>query len=154
MKTIDMILSRRASLDNTAYVASALADRDLARRAAEHKTMSFRERDGQGDVIDYNPAVLGALQLAPDGQAEELLAADYAGMVNDGLLFEKPLGLRSAGRTMSSHSRSGEQRRPHRERVRLTRAIAISPEKQDIQEDRGFARDARPDVDRKFNISQ
>ena len=78
-----------ASLDNTAYVASALADRDLARRVAEQKTMFFRERDGRGDVIDYN-AVMGALQLAPDGPAQELLAADYAGMVNDGLLFEKP----------------------------------------------------------------
>jgi hypothetical protein len=78
------------SLDSTAYVASALADRNLARRVAKHKTMFFRERDGQGDVIDYDAAVLGALQLAPDGSAEELLAADYAGMVNDGLLFEKP----------------------------------------------------------------
>jgi hypothetical protein len=33
---------------------------------------------------------MGALHLAPDGPAEELLAADYGGMVNDGLLFEEP----------------------------------------------------------------
>lgn len=79
-----------ASLDNTAYVASALADRDLARRVAEHKTMFFRERDGQGDVIDYMAAVTSGLHLAPDGPAAELLAGDYAGMVNDGLLFEEP----------------------------------------------------------------
>ena len=79
-----------ASLDNTRYVASALVNRDIARRVAEHKTMFFRERDGKGHVIDYDAAVLGALQLAPDGPAEGLLAADYAGMVNDGLLFEKP----------------------------------------------------------------
>ena len=52
--------------------------------------MFFRERDGHGDVIDYDAAVMGALHLAPHGSAEELLAADYAGMVNDGLLFEKP----------------------------------------------------------------
>jgi hypothetical protein len=78
------------SLDNSPYVASALADRDLARSVAKHKTMFFRERDRQGEVIDYDAAVLGALQLAPDGQAGELLAADYAGMVNDGLLFEEP----------------------------------------------------------------
>jgi hypothetical protein len=52
--------------------------------------MFFRERDRQGEVIDYDAAVLGALQLAPDGQAGELLAAEYAGMVNDGLLFEEP----------------------------------------------------------------
>ena len=43
-----------------------------------------------GDVIDYDAAVMGALHLAPDGPAEQLLAADYAGMVKDGLLFEKP----------------------------------------------------------------
>jgi hypothetical protein len=52
--------------------------------------MFFRERDGRGAVIDYTAAVTGALHLAPDGPAEELLAADYAGMVNDGLLFEEP----------------------------------------------------------------
>lgn len=52
--------------------------------------MFFRERDGRGDVIDYEAAVMGALRLAPDGPAEELLAADYAGMVKDGLLFEQP----------------------------------------------------------------
>lgn len=68
-----------ASIDNTAYVASALTDRDLARRVAEHKTMFFRERDGQGDVIDYDAAVMGALHLAPDGQAEELLAINLRG---------------------------------------------------------------------------
>ena len=79
-----------ASLDTTAYPASALGDRDLARRVAEQKTMFFRERDERGDAIDYNAAVMGALQLAPDGPAQALLAADYAGMVNDGLLFEKP----------------------------------------------------------------
>ena len=79
-----------ASLDDTPYVASALADRDLARQVAEHKTMFFRERDGRGDLVDYEAAVTGALRLAPDGPAEEVLAADYAGMVNDGLLFEQP----------------------------------------------------------------
>ena len=55
-----------ASLDDTPYVASALADRNLARRVAEHKTMFFRERDRRGDVIDYEAAVMGALRLAPE----------------------------------------------------------------------------------------
>lgn len=41
-----------------------------------------------GKVIDYNDAVRGGLQLVPDGTAEELLAADYAGLVADGLVFE------------------------------------------------------------------
>lgn len=46
-----------ASLDKTTYVASALADRASRDAWAEHKTMFFRERDGPGDVIDYNAAV-------------------------------------------------------------------------------------------------
>ena len=77
-----------ASLDRTGFVASAIADRDLARRVARHKSIFFREKDGEGAVIDYETAVRGELQLVPDGAAEETLAADYAGMVSDGLVFE------------------------------------------------------------------
>ena len=44
-----------ASLDKTTYVGSRRSG--LARRVAEHKTMFFRERDGHGDVIDYDAAV-------------------------------------------------------------------------------------------------
>jgi len=77
-----------ASLDRAGFVASAIGDRDLARRVARHKSIFFRERDSQGLIIDYRAAVRGGLQLVPDGAAEEALAADYAGMVTDGLLFE------------------------------------------------------------------
>lgn len=77
-----------ASLDRAGFVASAIADRDLAQRVARHKSIFFREKDAQGLIIDYEAAVRGGLQLVPDGAAEELLAADYAGMVTDGLVFE------------------------------------------------------------------
>ena len=78
-----------ASLDRAGFAASAIADRELARRVARHKTVFFREKDGQGVIIDYEAAVRGGIQLVPDGAAEELLAADYAGMVTDGLVFEE-----------------------------------------------------------------
>jgi hypothetical protein len=78
-----------AALDQAGFVASAIADRDLAQRVARHKSMFFREKDCQGATIDYDAAVRGGLQLVPDGDAEEVLAADYAGMVSDGLVFEE-----------------------------------------------------------------
>lgn len=77
-----------ASLDRAGFVASAIADRDLAQCVARHKSIFFREKDAQGLIIDYEAAVRGGLQLVPDGAAEKLLAADYAGMVTDGLVFE------------------------------------------------------------------
>ena len=70
------------------FVASAISDRELAQQVARHKSVFFREKDAEDRVIDYEDAVRGGLQLVPDGEAEELLAKDYAGMVNDGLLFE------------------------------------------------------------------
>ncbi len=78
------------SMDRAGYADAAIADRDLAHRVARHKGMFFRERDGDGVAIDYEAAVHGELRLVPDGAAEELLAADYAGMVSDGLVFEEP----------------------------------------------------------------
>lgn len=75
-----------AQLDKVGIVAKALADRDLARQVAEHKTVYFREKDTQGLEIDYATAVNGGLQLVPDGKARDLLATDYRKMLDDGLL--------------------------------------------------------------------
>jgi hypothetical protein len=50
----------------------------------------FREKDKNGEFIDYNVAVEGHLQLVPDGAASQKLADDYRGMSEDGLLFEDP----------------------------------------------------------------
>ena len=78
-----------ASLDHAGFVQTAIADRDLAQRVARHKSFFFRESDADGAVINYEHAVGGGLQLVPTGAAEESLAADYDGMVRDGLVFEE-----------------------------------------------------------------
>jgi hypothetical protein len=78
------------SLDATPFVDAALRDRDLAQRVARHKSVFFREKEAQGEPIDYDAAVCGGLQLVPDGAAVRLLADDYAAMIADGLFFGEP----------------------------------------------------------------
>ncbi len=46
-----------ARLDTAGLAAAALADRDLARAVARHKTMFFAENDAAGQRIDYDAAV-------------------------------------------------------------------------------------------------
>lgn len=77
------------ALDAMPFVEAALDDRDLAQRVARHKSMFFREKDAQGQPINYDAAVRGGLQLVPAGAAAQLLADDYAGMIADGLFFER-----------------------------------------------------------------
>jgi hypothetical protein len=73
-------------LDDAGYAAKAIANRALAAAVAAHKTMFFAEKDGNGELIDYQSAVSGHLHLVPDGPALDLLAADYGRMLDDGLL--------------------------------------------------------------------
>ena len=75
-------------LDDAGIATAALADRDLANAVARHKSMFFAEKAADGETIDYEAAVGGKLQLAPSGEARAALAADYARMVEDGLLLE------------------------------------------------------------------
>jgi len=75
-------------LDDAGIATTALADRDLANAVARHKSMFFTEKAADGEAIDYEAAVAGKLQLAPSGEARAALAADYARMVEDGLLLE------------------------------------------------------------------
>ena len=75
-------------LDDAGYAEKALANRELARSVARHKSLFFRERDRSGDWIDYEAAVSGALQLCPDGPFREALADDYEQMLRDGMLFD------------------------------------------------------------------
>jgi hypothetical protein len=77
------------SLERAGFVAAAISNRELAQRVANHKGIFFREKDDNGVPINYGEAVRGDLQLVPDGEAEERLATDYAGMVSDGLVFEE-----------------------------------------------------------------
>ena len=66
----------------------AISDRDLASAVARHKRMFFPEKTAGGTPVDYEAAVHGNLQLVPNGEARTALAADYAHMVDDGLLIE------------------------------------------------------------------
>jgi starvation-inducible DNA-binding protein len=87
----------RESVDNLNQVlADTMTLRDLYKKHHWQLTgptfyllhlLFDKHYEQQNESID---AIAERIQLAPDGQAEELLAADYAGMVNDGLLFEKP----------------------------------------------------------------
>ena len=73
-------------LDEAGVAAAALADRTLALAVADHKSKFFPATDQEGDPIDYALAVEGALQLVPEGDAYQQLAADYAEMIRAGYL--------------------------------------------------------------------
>ena len=75
-------------LDDAGISVAAAADRDLARAVARHKSMFFAEKVVDGELVDYEAAVTGKLQLVPSGEARVALAADYGQMVEDGLLLE------------------------------------------------------------------
>ena len=75
-----------ARLHQAGVAERALADRDLARRVADHKSMFFREKSASGEVVDYWSAVGGALCLVPMGEGRQLLAEDYETMSGSGLL--------------------------------------------------------------------
>lgn len=47
----------------------------------------FREKDHEGQWIDYGAAVAGGLQLVPDGEFLETLAGDYEQMAESGMLM-------------------------------------------------------------------
>ena len=75
-------------LDDAGIADLAISDRDLASAVARHKRMFFPEKTAGGTPVDYEAAVHGNLQLVPNGEARTALAADYAHMVDDGLLIE------------------------------------------------------------------
>ena len=76
-----------ARLDDAGYADSAIGNRPLALRVAEHKSMFFRERDVQGSWVDYVAAVSGHLQLVPEQKGRTVLADDYRRMIQGGMLF-------------------------------------------------------------------
>jgi hypothetical protein len=79
-------LTRLAATD---HAETAMKNRALAEAVAAHKSMFFREKDADGEPIDYHAAVTGNLQLVPEGEARDALAEDYARMVEDGLLMDE-----------------------------------------------------------------
>jgi hypothetical protein len=54
--------------------------------------MFFAEKSGDGDVVDYAECLRGGLRIVPEGEAREILADDYAKMVEDGILLQTPVG--------------------------------------------------------------
>jgi hypothetical protein len=70
----------------TAYLDSAVNDRVLAQKVAEHKSMFFSEKDAEDKKIDYFQAVSGTIQLVPIGDSRASLGRDYSAMLQDGLL--------------------------------------------------------------------
>jgi len=77
-----------ARLGEAGYVETAVADRELAKAVARHKSMFFPEKTADGSPVNYMAAVSGGLRLVPEGPALEALADDYRRMVDDGLLLD------------------------------------------------------------------
>jgi Nucleotidyl transferase AbiEii toxin, Type IV TA system len=75
-------------LDDSGYADEAFADRALADEVAEFKGKFFREKDQDGNWIDYSAAVSGGLQLVPDAPSRQALEADYQKMADDGVLLD------------------------------------------------------------------
>ncbi len=76
-------------LDAAGFADSAVADTALTKAVADHKSIFFAEKSGEGEPIDYHAAVSGGLRLVPDKGALARLAADYRHMVDDGLLLDE-----------------------------------------------------------------
>lgn len=75
-----------AAIGRSSYFAAAIADREVAKAVAEHKSLFFIEKDAEGTLIDYFAATSGKLQMVPDGAASDALAADYDSMRADDIL--------------------------------------------------------------------
>lgn len=76
-------------LDAAGFADSAIADTELAKAVADHKSIFFVEKNLDGGLIDYHTAVAGGLRLVPDDDALAKLAADYQHMIDDGLFLEE-----------------------------------------------------------------
>jgi Nucleotidyl transferase AbiEii toxin, Type IV TA system len=73
-------------LDEAGFATAAMADRDLAEAVADHKAKFFPAKDAHAAPVDYHAAVGGHLRLVPDGEAFDLLKADYEAMIEAGYL--------------------------------------------------------------------
>ena len=75
-------------LDDTGYADKALEDHALALSVARHKSMFFREKDVNGNWVNYIAEVSGELQLVPHGPVRQVLSNDYDRMLADGMLLD------------------------------------------------------------------
>ena len=77
-------------LDIAGHIDTAINDRDIAHRVADHKSRFFTAKDAQGNAIDYFSAINGGLVLVPKGDVLKLLEVDYAKMVEGRLFLRDP----------------------------------------------------------------
>ena len=75
-------------LDAAGFADAAIAEKTLAQAVADHKSVFFAEKDARGNVIDYDAAVSGGLQLVPADGSLAKLATDYQHMVENGLFLD------------------------------------------------------------------
>lgn len=80
-----------AAIGRSSHFTAAIADHEVAKAVAEHKSLFFMEKDAEGVVIDYFAATSGKLQIVPDGAARDALATDYDSMRADNILVGNAL---------------------------------------------------------------
>lgn len=74
-------------LDKAGIAEKAFADKKLASNVAEHQSAFFREKDRDGNWIDFHEILKGSLRLVPTGTARDLVRKDYNEMVSNGMLY-------------------------------------------------------------------
>ena len=77
-----------ARLAQSARLEASLPAKEYGELVVAHKNMFFAEKDQSGASIDYAECLRGRLRLVPTGAAYDLLAEDYAKMVEDGILLQ------------------------------------------------------------------
>lgn len=80
-----------AALSRHESFALSVADREIARMVAIHKSFFFAETLPGGGQVDYVAAVGGGLRIVPEGEALAALREDYGQMVSAGLFEADPL---------------------------------------------------------------
>lgn len=74
-------------LDDDGFAEAAFHDKALAKEVADWKSKLYRQRDRDGNWVDYNAAVTDKLQLVPDAEMREELKADYEAMIEAVLML-------------------------------------------------------------------
>jgi hypothetical protein len=80
-----------ATYESSSYLDAAVADDEIRKMVADHKSMFFIEKDEYGQPIDYHRAVEGHLTLIPESKGMAALAADYGAMTDAGILIRGAL---------------------------------------------------------------
>ena len=84
-----------ARLAQSTRLAASLPAKEYGELVVAHKSMFFAEKDQSGAFIDYAECLRGRLKLVPADAAYEVLAEDYAKMVEDGILLQNAQDFRT-----------------------------------------------------------